>query len=299
MMEPIRLSFEVACPQAHAFDVWTADIDRWWPADHTVTGTDDPTVVLEPGVGGRICERTSSGIEHDWARSPSGSRRPGSATGGTSGATEPMRRRSRSASSRSAPIAPGSRSSIAAGRPSVQMPRRGATATMAGGPACCRRSWPPRRADDRLPSPAGVACCAGTAAHRRTAKENRALVPARKRRVVYPPPRTSTRQPRPGEPGTPGGPPTEYVRPTVASINLNAGAGRAGLKVGDRVRITGSGLYSGELATIDRLTTGVIPSAVVRTDAGRTRQVRTIDLEPVAGGPPPPAASAEPDAAEG
>ena len=65
------------------------------------------------------------------------------------------------------------------------------------------------------------------------------------------------------------------------------------------MRITGSGLYSGELATIDRLTTGVIPSAVVRTDAGRTRQVRTIDLEPVAGGPPPPAASAEPDAAEG
>lgn len=112
-------------------------------------------------------------------------------------------------------------------------------------------------------------------------------MPARKRRVVYPPPRTSTRQPRPGEPGAPGGPPVEYVRPTVASINLSAGAGRAGLKVGDRVRITGSGLYSGELATIDRLTNGVIPSAVVRTDSGRTRQVRTIDLEPVAGAAPP------------
>lgn len=118
-------------------------------------------------------------------------------------------------------------------------------------------------------------------------------MPARKRRVVYPPPRTSTRQPRPGEPGTPGGPPAEYVRPTVASINLAAGAGRAGLKVGDRVRITGTGLYSGELATIDKLTSGVIPSAVVRTDAGRTRQVRTIDLEPVAGAAPP--APAAPD----
>lgn len=117
-------------------------------------------------------------------------------------------------------------------------------------------------------------------------------MPARKRRVVYPPARTSTRQPRPGEPGAPGGPPVEYVRPTVASINLAAGAGRTGLKVGDRVRITGSGLYSGELATIDKLTAGVIPSAVVRTDAGRTRQVRTIDLEPVASAPPPPAAPA-------
>jgi hypothetical protein len=127
-------------------------------------------------------------------------------------------------------------------------------------------------------------------------------VPSRKRRVVYPPARTSTRQPRPGEPGAPGGPPAEYVRPTVASINLSAGAGRAGLKVGDRVRITGAGLYSGELATIDRLTAGVIPSAVVRTDTGRTRQVRTIDLEPVASAAPapaaPPAASESPDGEE-
>lgn len=124
-------------------------------------------------------------------------------------------------------------------------------------------------------------------------------MPARKRRVVYPPPRTSTRQPRPGEPGGPSGPPAEYVRPTVASINLSAGAGRSGLKAGDRVRITGSGLYSGELATIDRLTAGVIPSAVVRTDSGRTRQVRTIDLEPVAGAPPAPPAAAPADAPSG
>jgi hypothetical protein len=68
----------------------------------------------------------------------------------------------------------------------------------------------------------------------------------------------------------------------VVSINLTAGSGRSGLNVGDRVRITGSGLYSGETAIIDRLTQGVIPSAVVRTEAGRTRQVRTIDLEPIA-----------------
>ena len=77
---------------------------------------------------------------------------------------------------------------------------------------------------------------------------------------------------------------TPYQRPTVASINLAAGAGRAGLKPGDRVRITGTGLYSGEIATIDRLVSGVIPAAVVRTEAGRTRQVRTIDLEPVGPG---------------
>ena len=66
MIEPIRLSFEVACPPDRAFDVWTADIDRWWPADHTVTGTDDLLIVLEPRAGGRIFERTPGGVEHDW-----------------------------------------------------------------------------------------------------------------------------------------------------------------------------------------------------------------------------------------
>src|SRR5258706_10611627 len=138
---------------------------------------------------------------------------------------------------------------------------------------------------------------------RRTAQP----VPPRKRRTVYPPPRNATRPPRPGEPGGPGGPPVgePYVRPTVASINLSASTGRAGLKLGDRVRINGTGLYSGELATIEKLTTGAIPSAVVRTEAGRTRQVRTIDLEPVASAAPgapagPPAATGPaPDAGEG
>ena len=119
-------------------------------------------------------------------------------------------------------------------------------------------------------------------------------MPARKRKVSYPPPRNAVQRPRPGEPGGPGFPGGDvpYARPTVASINTAAGAGRAGLKVGDRVRITGTGLYSGELATIDRMATGVIPSAVVRTDAGRTRQVRTIDLEPVAAGTAPASGAA-------
>jgi uncharacterized protein YndB with AHSA1/START domain len=66
MTDPITFSFEVACPVEHAFRVWTAEIGRWWPADHTVTGRDDLTVVLQGGVGGRIFERTPDGAEHDW-----------------------------------------------------------------------------------------------------------------------------------------------------------------------------------------------------------------------------------------
>ena len=72
-----------------------------------------------------------------------------------------------------------------------------------------------------------------------------------------------------------------YVRPTVAEINTAALHGRTDLAVGDRVRIAGTGLYSGEIATIEKFAGQAIPTAVVRTEAGRTRQVRTIDLEPI------------------
>jgi hypothetical protein len=99
-----------------------------------------------------------------------------------------------------------------------------------------------------------------------------------KRKVTYPPAKTDNRPAHPS--GLPDDAP--YVRPTVATIDLNAGKGRAGLSVGSRVRIAGSGLYSGETAVVERLSNGVIPSAVVRTEAGKTRQVRTIDLEPIA-----------------
>ena len=105
-------------------------------------------------------------------------------------------------------------------------------------------------------------------------------MPARKRKVNYPPPRTATRQPAPtGLTPTPA-----QNRPTVVAIDLTAGAGRAGFSVGDRVLICGTGLYSGESAVIERLTGGIIPAAVVRTDAGRARQVRTIDLSPIVEG---------------
>jgi len=45
-----------------------------------------------------------------------------------------------------------------------------------------------------------------------------------------------------------------------------------------RVSILGTGLYAGEVAVVERIVAGVIPAADVRTEAGRTRRVRTIDL---------------------
>ena len=66
MTEPLILEFDVASPPEHSFRVWTARIDTWWPADHTVSGRSDVEIILEPRLGGRIFERLPDGIEHDW-----------------------------------------------------------------------------------------------------------------------------------------------------------------------------------------------------------------------------------------
>jgi hypothetical protein len=93
---------------------------------------------------------------------------------------------------------------------------------------------------------------------------------ARKRSVAYPVRGGKVRGPDRTEP-----------RPSsVVSIDLTATTGRPGVVVGSRVRILGSGLYAGELAMVERLVAGVIPAAVVRTEAGLSRQARTVDLEP-------------------
>jgi uncharacterized protein YndB with AHSA1/START domain len=66
MTDPLRLSFEVACAPAHAFDVWTQRTSQWWPVSHTVTAEPGLRVTFEPRVGGRIFERAPSGVEVDW-----------------------------------------------------------------------------------------------------------------------------------------------------------------------------------------------------------------------------------------
>ena len=98
----------------------------------------------------------------------------------------------------------------------------------------------------------------------------------RRKKVFYP-------KSRPGAPG-PGQTAADARAAAAAersvSINLAAITGRSDIRQGARVRIK-SGLYEGELATVESVVGGVIPAAVVRTDAGRTRRVRTIDVVPV------------------
>lgn len=104
----------------------------------------------------------------------------------------------------------------------------------------------------------------------------------RRRKVTYPPPKTATKGPAPilgaTDPRNPAG--------RTVSINLAAAVGRASIRPGDKVRIL-SGLYAGEAAVVESVASGVISSAMVRTEAGRTRRARTIDLEPIRPGSMP------------
>ncbi|WP_375387450.1 SRPBCC domain-containing protein [uncultured Amnibacterium sp.] len=63
---PLRISVDVACSAEHAFHVWTARIAAWWPVGHRATDEAGTEVVLEPRLGGRLLERTSSGREVQW-----------------------------------------------------------------------------------------------------------------------------------------------------------------------------------------------------------------------------------------
>jgi uncharacterized protein YndB with AHSA1/START domain len=66
LIEPVRLSFDVACPVEHAFTVWTAKASRWWPAGSTISHEEGVDVVFEGRVGGRVFERTGDGRELEW-----------------------------------------------------------------------------------------------------------------------------------------------------------------------------------------------------------------------------------------
>jgi uncharacterized protein YndB with AHSA1/START domain len=56
----------VRCDVATAFRVWTEQINLWWPKSHSRSRDPNTTVMLEARAGGRLYERTSQGVEHDW-----------------------------------------------------------------------------------------------------------------------------------------------------------------------------------------------------------------------------------------
>ncbi|MDQ7248179.1 SRPBCC family protein [Dongia sedimenti] len=60
---PVRKSIRVAAPQAHAFEVFTAGLDRWWPKSHHLGASAVKLLTIEPWIGGRWYELGEDGTE--------------------------------------------------------------------------------------------------------------------------------------------------------------------------------------------------------------------------------------------
>jgi len=65
---PVVKTITVKATPARAFEVFTANMTRWWPITHTIRTSGAPIaeVVLEPRVGGRWYERGTDGTECGW-----------------------------------------------------------------------------------------------------------------------------------------------------------------------------------------------------------------------------------------
>lgn len=64
----VRKSITVARDLEAAFRLWTAQIHRWWPKSHSISGDPDTQVYIEGWEGGRFYERTSTRQEYNWGR---------------------------------------------------------------------------------------------------------------------------------------------------------------------------------------------------------------------------------------
>ncbi len=66
LIEPLRITFELECGPEHAFRTWTERPSAWWPQEHTASHEEGVAIIFEPGLGGRIFERTPTGTEISW-----------------------------------------------------------------------------------------------------------------------------------------------------------------------------------------------------------------------------------------
>ena len=64
----VRKSITVEVSQEHAFNVWTAGFDSWWPRSHHIGQAEMDEAIIEPRAGGRVYERGVDGSECDWGR---------------------------------------------------------------------------------------------------------------------------------------------------------------------------------------------------------------------------------------
>jgi len=60
---PVRKSIRVKASQAHAFEVFTSGLARWWPSTHSIGTAPLKTVVMETRLGGRWYQLGDDGSE--------------------------------------------------------------------------------------------------------------------------------------------------------------------------------------------------------------------------------------------
>lgn len=65
---PVRKSIRVDASQAHAFEVFTAGLGRWWPRNAKIGNAPLKTAMMEPRLGGRWYELGEDGSQTDVGR---------------------------------------------------------------------------------------------------------------------------------------------------------------------------------------------------------------------------------------
>src|SRR5262249_6957447 len=63
VIAPVRKTVHVRAPIAHAFEVFTSGLTRWWPRDHGVGKKPILPVKMDPRLGGRGLEISEDGTE--------------------------------------------------------------------------------------------------------------------------------------------------------------------------------------------------------------------------------------------
>jgi uncharacterized protein YndB with AHSA1/START domain len=63
VIAPVRKKVRVKAPVAHAFEVFTSGLARWWPHNHGIGRKPIRTVLIEPRLGGRWLEIAEDGTE--------------------------------------------------------------------------------------------------------------------------------------------------------------------------------------------------------------------------------------------
>ena len=64
----VRKSITVNASLEHAFEVFTAGFDSWWPREHHIGSSPMTEAVIESRAGGRCYAKQVDGTECDWGR---------------------------------------------------------------------------------------------------------------------------------------------------------------------------------------------------------------------------------------